>query len=171
MDRRVYLHPLAAKRAAAKVSVLGHCLMGDHVHLVVMPAQAKRLARALSRTHWHYAPYVSHLHGRSGYLWQNRFHSCPPGPRHLHRAMRYVERDPVRVKLATRAWDHAWSSARVPVGLAPAAPPAGYIAPRAAAFHPDAKPWQPPRSCATRTKPPSSCGGTPRVARPWPATV
>lgn len=26
--------------------------------------------------------------------------------------------------------------------MAPAAPPAGYIAPRAAAFHPDAKPWR-----------------------------
>ena len=120
MDPYVYLHLLSAKCAAAGVSVRGYGLRGDPGHGIVMPAQAKRLARALSRTHWHYAPYVNHLPGCNGRRWQNRFHSRPLGPRHLHRAMRYVERNPVRAKLTTRAWDYAWSSARVQVGLAPA---------------------------------------------------
>jgi len=65
----------------------------------------------VGRTHWLYTQHVNRLHGRSGHLWQSRFHSCPMAPAHLRAAMCYVERNPVRAKLVRRAWRYAWSSA------------------------------------------------------------
>ena len=77
--------------------------MVNPVHLIVIPTREKALARAIGRTHWRYSQYVNHRHGRSGHLWQNRFYSCPLGPGHLHRAMRYVERNGATVKCWGRA--------------------------------------------------------------------
>ena len=47
-----------------------------------------------------------------GYLWQGRFASCPMDEAHLLASARYVELNPVRARLARRARDWRWSSAR-----------------------------------------------------------
>jgi putative transposase len=118
-DRRVYLGLLGTHCAAAGVTVLGYCLMTNHVHLIGVPADERGLARALGRAHYHYTLYVNRLHGRSGHLWQNRFYSCPLDPWHTWAALAYAERNPVRAGLARRAWRYAWSSAAAHVAAAP----------------------------------------------------
>ena len=62
-----------------------------------------------------YAQYVNRLHGRSGHLWQGRFHSCALDRQHLWLALKYVELNPVRARLCRRAWRYAWSSAALHV--------------------------------------------------------
>jgi hypothetical protein len=52
----------------------------------------------------------------SGHLRQNRFFSCALQETHLWRAIRYVERNPIRARLARLAWRYAWSSAAAHVG-------------------------------------------------------
>ena len=52
---------------------------------------------------------------RSGHLWKNRF-LCSLGQHYFLRAMRYVERNPVRASMAALAWEYPWSSAAVHVG-------------------------------------------------------
>ena len=62
---------------------------------------------------------------------------CPlqsPGGAELHCIVAQNERQPPIY--------YARSSARVHVELTPAASPAGYVAPKAAAFHPDAEGWR-----------------------------
>jgi len=49
--------------------------------------------------HLAYAQYVNPLHGPSGHLWQNRFYSCILDEGHYWAALRYVELNPVRVRL------------------------------------------------------------------------
>jgi len=110
-DRRLYLKVLADQARRHDVQVFGYCLMTNHVHLIAAPADEKGMAEAVGRTHWLYAQTVNRLHGRSGHLWQSRFYSCALDDAHLWAAMRYVENNPVRARLARRAWTYAWSSA------------------------------------------------------------
>ena len=117
-DRRVYLTLLREESARHGLGVLGYCLMGNHVHMVGVPAREESLAKAVGRTHWRYTQYVNRLHGRVGHLWQNRFYSCAMDEAHTVAAMRYVERNPVRGGVVRRAWRYEWSSARAHVGQA-----------------------------------------------------
>ncbi len=116
-DRRVYLDLLEDKSRQYGLRILAYCLMTNDVHLVVVPATEESLAKALGRTHFAYTQYINRLHGRSGHLWQNRFHSCPLDKVHLWRAVSYVERNPVRAKAVRVPWRYAWSSARAHLGL------------------------------------------------------
>ena len=60
--------------------------------------------------------------GVRGYLFQGRFHSTPLDERHLLCAVRYVERNPVRARMADEAWQYEWSSARYHAGMESADP-------------------------------------------------
>ena len=115
-DRRFYLATLKAQAERFGLSVHGYCLMTNHVHLVATPAGEESLARAVGRTHWLHARRVNDLHGRSGHLWQARFHSCGLDEKHLILALRYVERNPVRAGLVRKAWRYPWSSAAAHAG-------------------------------------------------------
>jgi putative transposase len=115
-DRRVYLELLKENIELSKVSLLGYCLMSNHVHLVAIPATAEGLSQALKRTHARYASYWNALHGSSGHAWQGRFYSCPMGETYLWEALRYAELNPVRAGLVADAVSWGWSSAGVHCG-------------------------------------------------------
>jgi len=115
-DRRIYLELLKEQTERLKVSVLGFCLMTNHVHLVAIPRTRTGLAKALGRTHFRYTQYINRFHRRSGHLWQNRFFSCPLDEKHAAAAMRYLEQNPVRARIVRKPWRYVWSSAAAHVG-------------------------------------------------------
>jgi len=115
-DYRTYLDLLAENADRHGLTVDGYCLMPNHVHLVATPHSERALADAVGRTNFRYTQYVNRLHGRSGHLWQGRFYSTALDETHFWRALRYVERNPVRARLVRRAWRYRWSSAAVRVG-------------------------------------------------------
>lgn len=115
-DFQAYLRLLGQHCQAAEVTLLGYCLMPNHVHLLAVPRTESALARAIGRTHHLYTQYVNRLHGRSGHLWQSRFLSCPLDETHVWTALRYVELNPVRAGLSRTAEEYSWSSAAVHVG-------------------------------------------------------
>jgi putative transposase len=111
-ERRCYLDLLVRRSPGFGTRILAYCLMGNHVHLIAIPQAEDSLARILGRAHSEFALAVNRGQGCSGHLWQGRFFSCPMDEEHLRAAMRYVELNPVRAKLAATAWEYAWSSAR-----------------------------------------------------------
>jgi putative transposase len=113
--REFYLELLKEESRRFGVSVLGYCLMSNHVHLILIPEREDSLALAVGRTHYRYAQAFNRRHGRSGHLWQNRFFSCPLDRPHAWAALRYVERNPVRAKLTRVPWTYPWSSAEAHV--------------------------------------------------------
>jgi putative transposase len=119
-DRRTYLDLLGAYARQARLRVLAYCLMDNHIHLLAVPDEPASLAVALRRAHGRYALYLNARRRRTGHLWQNRFYSCALDERHLWIALRYVERNPVRASLVTRAEKYEWSSAAAHLGLTPA---------------------------------------------------
>lgn len=110
-DRQVYLQILQEQAGNYGLEILGYCLMTDHVHLVAIPHAEDSLATGIGRTHVRYSRYINRFRGRSGHLWQGRFHSCALDGRHLRQVMKYVELNPVRARLCRRAWRYEWSSA------------------------------------------------------------
>lgn len=115
-DRQVYLGLLADQSRLAHLRVLAYCLMSNHIHLVVVPAEVDSLALCLQRVHGRYAQYLNARRRRSGHLWQNRFFSCPLDSQHLWTALRYVEQNPVRAGLVIEPEDWRWSSATAHLG-------------------------------------------------------
>jgi putative transposase len=110
-DRTLYLRLLAEGCAGAGVRCLAWCLMDNHVHLILVPAQADGLRAALGEAHRRYTRQVNFREGWRGYLFQGRFASYPMDDAHLMAAVRYAERNPVAAGLVERAEDWRWSSA------------------------------------------------------------
>src|SRR5262249_39603399 len=110
-ERMVYLDLLRKAVEFHPLSVIGYCLMSNHVHLVVIPRKAEALAEALKQAHGRYAAYWNAVHASSGHVWQGRFYSCPLDSRQLWEALRYAELNPVRAGLVQQAELWPWSSA------------------------------------------------------------
>jgi putative transposase len=111
-DYEAYRTLLAEGCRAAGVAVWAYCLMPNHVHLILVPRDAGGLGAALGEAHRRYTRHVNFREGWRGYLWQGRFASFPMDETYLLACARYVELNPVRAKLARRARDWPWSSAR-----------------------------------------------------------
>ena len=113
-DYLAFERVLAECHARVPLPLLDWCLMPNHWHFVVMPTddgQVTAFFRWLAHTH---AVRVR-AHQRNpgiGPLYQGRFKALPveTGP-HLRTLLRYVERNPVRAKLAGSALDWRWGSA------------------------------------------------------------
>jgi putative transposase len=117
-ERLVYLDLLRHYSALHSLSVLGYCLMTNHVHLIVVPNQADSLATALKYTHGRYAAYWNAQHKSSGHVRQGRFYSCPLDQTQLWEALRYTELNPVRARMVLSPLEFRWSSAAVHCGQA-----------------------------------------------------
>jgi putative transposase len=85
--------------------------MSNHVHLVAVPMKENALANVLRRAHSDYARYANVKLRASGHFWQNCFYSCPLDRIHQWTALAYVERNPVRAGMVSRAEGYVWSSA------------------------------------------------------------
>ena len=116
-DRQEFLRLIFEYSTQAGLLILAYCLMTNHIHLIGIPALALTLAKVFKPVHTQYAQHFNTGVGSRGRVWQSRFYSCPVDNDHLWRAIRYVERNPVRAGMAIRAEDYAWSSARAHCGL------------------------------------------------------
>jgi putative transposase len=117
-ERAVYLDLLRQGLRKQELSLLGYCLMSNHVHFIAVPRQAADLAETFRQVHGRYANYWNAAHSRSGHAWQGRFYSCPMDAGHLWTALRYAELNPVRAGMVDNAVDWPWSSAAAHCGLA-----------------------------------------------------
>lgn len=109
-DYRLYRNLLIEHCQHHGVSILGWCLMPNHVHLILTPPDKDALRGALSRVHRMYAGHIHAREKRTGHFWQGRFGCVAMDEEHLVAAMAYLALNPVRAKLAQKAEDWPWSS-------------------------------------------------------------
>jgi putative transposase len=57
------------------VSIHAYCLMSNHVHLLLTPAQLGAISKLMQYLGRHYVNYVNRVYGRSGMLWEGRYKS------------------------------------------------------------------------------------------------
>lgn len=74
-------------------------------------------ATGLKPLHTRYANCINHRFNWRGHFWQGRFFSSPLDEDYMWAAIRYIERNPVRAKIVSRAEEYKWSSAAGHCGL------------------------------------------------------
>ncbi len=111
-DYRAYLDLIGEAARRSGTGIWAYCLMPNHVHFIMTPSHEDGLRATFAEAH---RRYTARIHARerwTGHLWQGRFSSTCMDERHLIAAARYVPMNPVRARLAQRAQDWPWSSAR-----------------------------------------------------------
>ena len=105
-DYEVYKNLMAEHCAMHVVKIWAYCLMPNHVHLIAVPKTKEGLNRAIGEAHRRYTRRINFREKWRGYLWQGRFASYPMDESYTLAAARYIELNPVRVKLVKRpeAW-------------------------------------------------------------------
>ena len=110
-DYRTFLDLMQRASQRVPMRLLGYCLMPNHFHFVMWPYGDDDLSRWM---HWLLTTHVRRYHWRydtDGRIWQGRFKSIAvQRDAQLLTVLRYVQRNPVRANLVTRAEAWPWSS-------------------------------------------------------------
>ena len=97
LRRDVLLAVLKKAQQKFAVKVYGLCLMANHLHLLVKPADGKELPRVMHWFAWYSAMALNRLSGRCGHLWEARYFSTPIHPKDHRRVLytlRYIHANP-----------------------------------------------------------------------------
>jgi putative transposase len=112
-DRQTYLKLLAGYAEKHSLQIWAYCLMDNHIHLLAVPETETALARGIGLINQVYTQYLNRKLSQSGRVWQNRFFSCVVGnEQYLWAVARYIERNPLKARLAKRPETYRWSSAK-----------------------------------------------------------
>lgn len=118
-DRERYLELLGEACGRHEARVLAYCLMPNHVHLALQTGPVP-ISRVVHDVHSRYAQYFNRRYDRSGHLFQGRFRGLVVDrDAYLLEVVRYIHRNPVKARLASRPEEFAWSSHRHYLGTAP----------------------------------------------------
>lgn len=112
-DYQAFEHVLAEARTHVPMRILAYCVMPNHWHLLLWPSgdgDLSRFTKWLSGTHarrWR----TAHDTVGQGAVYQSRFRCIPiEAGQHLLWVWRYIERNPLRANLVSRAELWRWSS-------------------------------------------------------------
>lgn len=109
-DFRAFLKALADLKERKPFELYGYCLLNNHFHLLLRPrgASISRILQSLLISHTH--RYHKHYHS-GGHVWQGRFKSpVIQNDEHLLTVLRYIEANPLRAGIVSRAEEYLWSS-------------------------------------------------------------
>jgi len=112
-DRRLYLKWLKKYSLECGCTVHAYCLMSNHVHLLFVPQYNYSLAKTMQKLSLTFTQHINKKYKRTGRLWECRFHSALVDKEsYLWSVGRYIERNPVRAKIASKPDEYRWSSAK-----------------------------------------------------------
>ena len=110
-DYDAFVETIAEACQRVPVDLLGYCVMPNHFHLVLRPHADGDLGRWMQWLLTAHARRYHRHYGTTGHVWQGRFKAFPAqDDEHLVAVLRYVERNPVRAELVSRAEHWKWSS-------------------------------------------------------------
>jgi putative transposase len=116
-DYVVYLSNLRELSAAKQCTLHAYCLMTNHVHLLLTPANPQACALLMRNLGQRYVQYFNRRYQRNGTLWEGRFRSClVDSAIYVLACHRYIELNPVRAGMVRSASDYRWSSHQVNAG-------------------------------------------------------
>ena len=110
-DYRYYLRCLADGALRFGCHVHAYVLMTNHVHLLATGGTKDSIPDMMQSLGIRYVRYVNKRHGRTGTLWEGRYHSSlVDSNTHLLRCMQYIESNPVRASMVGSPAHWRWSS-------------------------------------------------------------
>ena len=117
-DYHAYLGALRDYAAKFDCRIHAYCLMTNHVHLLLTPPDPTSCAQLMKHVAQRYSKRLNARHGRTGTLWEGRFHSGLVASEHYALACyRYIDLNPLRAGLVKHAGEYRWSSYRANCSL------------------------------------------------------
>ncbi len=115
-DRLQYINTLASIKNEESVSLLGYCLMPNHVHLLGKDNN-NTISKFMHRLNIRYSRHFNARYERVGHLFQNRFKSeAIDDDAYLMTVLRYIHLNPVKAGISAQPDYYRWSSCRVYYG-------------------------------------------------------
>ncbi len=111
-DYREYISLMAEACNLHGLEIWAYCLMSNHIHLIAVPEKTESLRQAIGEAHRRYTRSINFRQKWRGHLWQERFASFPMDENYLLSAVRYIELNPVRARVANDPISYSWSSAK-----------------------------------------------------------
>ncbi|MBR0514268.1 MAG: transposase [Clostridia bacterium] len=109
-DRHYFMTTLRASKEASGFKLYGFCLMSNHVHLLMEPAD-EPLGRIFRRVGAKYVHWYNKKYDRVGHLFQDRFKSeNVVGDLHFITVLRYILQNPVKAGMVSNPGNYRWSS-------------------------------------------------------------
>ncbi|XKE47212.1 transposase [Halomonas organivorans] len=107
-----FLELLDEARQECEVDVHAYVLMTNHVHLLATPrGEPDGISGMMKALGQRYAQYFNRRHGRTGGLFEGRYHSSLiTESRYLFACYRYIELNPVRAGMVADPAAYRWSS-------------------------------------------------------------
>ena len=121
-DYQRFLDLLEEGKQLRPVKLFGVCVMSNHFHAILQPSADDALSAYLQ---WVTGCYACNLRTKTqtrghGHVFQRRFWSRPiVDELHFLTVLRYVEANPLRARLVTRAEDWKWSSLHLRTACTP----------------------------------------------------
>jgi putative transposase len=112
-DYAGFIETVAETLRSRRMRICGYCVMPNHWHMVLWPEHDGDLSAFLQHlTNLHVKRWKrAHNEIGLGHLYQGRFKSFPIQTAvYFHAVVRYVERNPLRANLVSRAEEWPWSS-------------------------------------------------------------
>ena len=110
-DRERYLYELRTAAREHACAVHAYVLMTNHIHIVATPNHEYSLSAMMKQVNQRYVRYVNRRLNRTGTLWEGRFKSSVvDSDAYIMACYRYVELNPVRAGMVSRAAQYPWSS-------------------------------------------------------------
>lgn len=110
-DYEAFVAGILDAKQRLPLDIFAYCVMPNHFHLVLRPQADGDLGRFLQRLLTTHAQRYHRHYQTSGHVWQGRFKAFPiQDDDHLRTVLRYVERNPLRAELVSRAEHWRWSS-------------------------------------------------------------
>ena len=112
-DCHFFRHCLSEGGVGEGVDLHSYVLMPNHVHLLLTAHEDTGVSKLIQSAARRYVGYYNAKYGRTGTLWEGRFHSSiVTTDYYLLACHRYIDMNPVRSGLANYAADYRWSTHR-----------------------------------------------------------
>lgn len=112
-DLAFYANQLRILAPRFECAVHAYVLMTNHVHLMLTPQGIDGAPLLMKHLSQRYVQYVNRVYGRTGTIWEGRYHSClTQSELYVLACYRYIELNPVRARMVVGPRDYRWSSHR-----------------------------------------------------------
>jgi len=110
-DYRFYLSILKRYKKETGFSLIGYCLMPNHVHLLVRQDQDFSPSKLISKLHTTYAMFINDKYKKVGHLFQGRFkQKIVSEENYLIQLISYLHLNPVKDGICSKPELYNWSS-------------------------------------------------------------
>lgn len=109
-DFLFYLNLIKKNSVKENIKIYAYCLMTNHVHIMIKDID-DNLNIYMKGINVAYAKYYNKKYGRTGYVFNDRFHSEPiEKNKYFLTCMRYIHQNPVKAMICAKTYDYKFSS-------------------------------------------------------------